>query len=108
MNGLCHNKHIVKFSPSFSVGCTNFVYMFHVLNGVLPANQSFLDLNVHQQRNNSRLIHLSPEEREWRLKKYFKVVMLRDPAERMLSAYMDKVHMYVSTSILTSKVGTVI
>ena len=66
--------------------------MFVVLNGILPATESSERPSEDILRSAFKLVSLKPEEREWRLKKYFKFTMLRNPLERIVSAYRNKVY----------------
>ena len=69
--------------------------MFHVMMGYMPANKSLMKFNVHNNPQIHKLLfqRLSPAEQQRRLHDpdYIKFVVLRDPAERMLSGFMDKV-----------------
>ena len=65
--------------------------MFAVLNGLLPPTESTERPAEDTLRKVKRLVHLKPAEREWRLRKYFKFIMLRNPLERLVSAYRNKV-----------------
>ena len=65
--------------------------MFVVLNGLLPPTESSARPSEDILRGAYKLVSLSAGEREWRLKKYFKVTMLRNPLERIVSAYRNKV-----------------
>ena len=70
--------------------------MFAVLNGVLPPTESTERPAEETLRKVNRLVNLKPEERDWRLKKYFKFIMLRNPLERLVSAYRNKVSIRLS------------
>lgn len=74
--------------------------MFAVLNGVLPPTESTERPAEDTLRKVNRLVNLKPEEREWRLKKYFKFIMLRNPLERLVSAYRNKVSMCLSAKFV--------
>ena len=76
---------------TFAVGCSNWKRMFAVLNGLLPPTESTERPAEDTLRKVNRLVNLKPAEREWRLKKYFKFIMLRNPLERLVSAYRNKV-----------------
>ena len=82
---------------AIAVGCSNWKRMFAVLNGVLPPTESTERPAEETLRKVNRLVNLKPEEREWRLKKYFKFIMLRNPLERLVSAYRNKVSILLST-----------
>ena len=74
-----------------AVGCSNWKRMFVVLNGLLPPTESSQRPSEDILRSAYKLVSLKPEEREWRLRKYFKFTMLRNPLERIVSAYRNKV-----------------
>lgn len=65
--------------------------MFAVLNGLLPPTESTERPAEDTLRKVKRLSLLKPAEREWRLRKYYKFIMLRNPLERLVSAYRNKV-----------------
>ena len=71
-------------------GCSNWKRMFAVLNGTEQAS----NLNrskPHILKNVNKLEHLSKEERDKRLKTYFKFAFVRNPFERIVSAYRNKI-----------------
>ena len=63
-----------------------------MLNGILPPTESSNRPPEQILRQANKLAYLKPEEREWRLKEYFKFSMLRNPLERIISAYRNKVY----------------
>ena len=65
--------------------------MFIVLNGILPPTHSTLRPPENVLFSVKKLFDLSPSQREWRLKSYYKFVMVRNPLERLVSAYLNKV-----------------
>ena len=91
-----------------AVGCTALKTTMKVLNGELPANQTKLNRHaVHRKLDSNKLIMISEKEREWRLKTYFKFMFVRDPIERMLSAYFNKVS-YLRIMCVSDKFGIII
>ena len=90
-----------------AVGCTALKTTMKVLNGELPANQTnYTRGSIHRMLDSSKLIVLSEKEREWRLKTYFKFMFVRDPIERMLSAYFNKVS-YLRIMCVSDKFGII-
>ena len=90
-----HHTYIRSISSILAVACTNTKLMMEVLNGVFPPNTTQSRFKVHDGRTsvNFTLWSLPVAERQMRLKKYYKFVILRDPIVRLLSAYIDKVSM---------------
>ena len=71
-------------------GCSNWKRMFAVLNGteqVSNVNRS----KPHILKSVNKLEYLSQDEREKRLKTYFKFAFVRNPFERIVSAYRNKI-----------------
>ncbi|XP_068599858.1 carbohydrate sulfotransferase 14 [Brachionichthys hirsutus] len=70
------------------VACSNWKKVLKVLNGAVE------NVNVNMRMNHVSdlkfLISLKPEEINFRLKYYFKFMFVRDPMERLLSAYKNK------------------
>ncbi|XP_068175074.1 carbohydrate sulfotransferase 14 [Antennarius striatus] len=70
------------------VACSNWKKVLKVLNGALE------NVNVNVKMNHVAdlkfLSSLKPEEINFRLKHYFKFMFVRDPMERLLSAYKNK------------------
>ena len=76
----------------FVAGCTSFKPVLEYLNGLIEANQTFRRPDIHGPNTKKILLQrLSQPEREKRLKTYYKFMILRDPLERMMSGYKDKV-----------------
>lgn len=103
-----HDDHISCVS-SFSVGCTSLKPVIEGLSGAIElpvANSAELDRRVIHGKNTKKvaLESLAREERDQVLHTHFKFMVLRDPVERMLSAYKDKVYnVHVLTTLLYIK-----
>ncbi|XP_075943481.1 carbohydrate sulfotransferase 14 [Anarhichas minor] len=70
------------------VACSNWKRVLKVLNGALES----VDVNIKMDHRNDLLFlsSLKPEEIRYRLKHYFKFMFVREPMERLLSAYRNK------------------
>ncbi|XP_070688606.1 carbohydrate sulfotransferase 14 [Pempheris klunzingeri] len=70
------------------VACSNWKRVIKVLNGALES----VDVNIKMDHRNDLLFlsSLKPEEIRYRLKHYFKFMFVREPMERLLSAYRNK------------------
>ena len=73
------------------VGCTNLKHMFEVLKGVFKANESVPHYKIHGNHLKIMMYMLSASEKKRRLNEYYKFMILRDPTERVLSSFIDKV-----------------
>ena len=71
-------------------GCSNWKRMFAVLNGTEKANNNKRP-NEDVLRNVNKLEYLSRTEQNKRLKTYFKFAFVRNPLDRIVSAYRNKV-----------------
>nr|XP_046247403.1 carbohydrate sulfotransferase 14 [Scatophagus argus] len=70
------------------VACSNWKRVLKVLSGTLES----VDVNIKMNHQNDLLFLSSfkPEEIRYRLKHYFKFMFVREPMERLLSAYRNK------------------
>lgn len=70
------------------VACSNWKRVLKVLSGALES----VDVNVKMDHRSDLLFlsSLKPEEIRYRLKHYFKFMFVREPMERLLSAYRNK------------------
>uniref|UniRef100_A0A3B3H828 Carbohydrate sulfotransferase n=1 Tax=Oryzias latipes TaxID=8090 RepID=A0A3B3H828_ORYLA len=70
------------------VACSNWKRVLKVLNGALES----VDVNIKMDHHSDLtfLSSLKPEEIRYRLKHYFKFMFVREPLERLLSAYRNK------------------
>lgn len=71
-------------------GCSNWKRMFAVLKGTEKANNTKRP-SSGILKNINKLSHLSISERNKRLKTYFKFAFVRNPLERIVSGYCNKV-----------------
>ena len=71
-------------------GCSNWKRMFAVLNGTVMANDTDRPRKDILQGVN-KLEYLSEAERNTRLKHYFKFSFVRNPLERIVSGYRNKI-----------------
>ena len=71
-------------------GCSNWKRMFAVLNGTVKADDTNRPRKDILQGVN-KLEYLSEEEQKTRLKHYFKFSFVRNPLERIVSGYRNKV-----------------
>ncbi|KAJ8397535.1 hypothetical protein AAFF_G00438110 [Aldrovandia affinis] len=85
---LVNDEHRFLYCYVPKVACSNWKRVLKVLSGALE--------NIHvkgKMDHKSDLLFLSdlkPEEIRYRLKHYFKFLFVRDPMERLLSAYRNK------------------
>ncbi|KAM4574553.1 carbohydrate sulfotransferase 14 [Fundulus diaphanus] len=70
------------------VACSNWKRVLKVLSGALES----VDVNIKMDHRSDLLFlsSLKPEEISYRLKHYFKFMFVREPMERLLSAYRNK------------------
>ncbi|KAK1174796.1 carbohydrate sulfotransferase 14-like [Acipenser oxyrinchus oxyrinchus] len=85
---LVSDKHKFLYCYVPKVACSNWKRVVKVLNGALEN----VDVKIKMDHKNDLvfLADLKPEEIKYRLKTYFKFMFVRDPMERLLSAYRNK------------------
>lgn len=78
------------------LACTNWKRVFLALNDHFP-NKDFVMNDMHSSnvhglhgQYGKTLVNYSPSEIKYRLQTYKKIIFVRDPFERILSAYRDK------------------
>lgn len=74
-------------------GCTNMKQSFVLINKIYTPEE-LISLNVTHEDHLSKaqsLARLSPAQRNYRLDNYFKFLVVRNPVERLLSAYRNKI-----------------
>ncbi|XP_028904019.1 carbohydrate sulfotransferase 10 [Ornithorhynchus anatinus] len=86
------DKHKILFCQTPKVGNTQWKKVLIVLNGVFPSIGEIPESLVHDHEKNGlpRLSSFSDSEVQKRLKSYFKFFIVRDPFERLISAFKDK------------------
>lgn len=86
------DKHKILFCQTPKVGNTQWKKVLIVLNGGFPSVEDIPENLVHDHEKNGlpRLSSLSQKEITERLGSYFKFFIVRDPFERLISAFKDK------------------
>lgn len=86
------DKHKILFCQTPKVGNTQWKKVLIVLNGAFPSVEEIPENIVHDHEKNGlpRLSSYSPPEVTQRLSAYFKFLIVRDPFERLISAFKDK------------------
>ncbi|XP_062303239.1 carbohydrate sulfotransferase 10 [Osmerus eperlanus] len=86
------DKHKILFCQTPKVGNTQWKKVLIVLNGVFSTVDEIPENLVHDHEKNGlpRLSSLSQVEITERLNTYFKFFIVRDPFERLISAFKDK------------------
>ncbi|KAM4628537.1 carbohydrate sulfotransferase 14 [Polymixia lowei] len=85
---LVNDEHRFLYCYVPKVACSNWKRVLKVLNGALES----VDVNIKMDHRSDLLFlsSLKPEEIRFRLKHYFKFMFVREPMERLLSAYRNK------------------
>ncbi|XP_061571484.1 carbohydrate sulfotransferase 10 [Cololabis saira] len=86
------DEHKILFCQTPKVGNTQWKKVLIVLNGAFPTVEEIPENLVHDHEKNGlpRLSSLSAQEITERLNTYFKFFIVRDPFERLISAFKDK------------------
>ncbi|CAK6962469.1 carbohydrate sulfotransferase 10 [Scomber scombrus] len=86
------DKRIELLSTTPKVGNTQWKKVLIVLNGAFTTVEEIPENLVHDHEKNGlpRLSSLTPQEITHRLNTYFKFFIVRDPFERLISAFKDK------------------
>ncbi|XP_014825373.1 PREDICTED: carbohydrate sulfotransferase 10 [Poecilia mexicana] len=86
------DKRQILFCQTPKVGNTQWKKVLIVLNGGFPSVEEIPENLVHDHDKNGlpRLSSFSPQEITERLNSYFKFFIVRDPFERLISAFKDK------------------
>lgn len=86
------DKHKILFCQTPKVGNTQWKKVLIVLNGAFSAVEEIPESVVHDHEKNGlpRLSSLSEQGIQHRLSTYFKFFIVRDPFERLISAFKDK------------------
>ncbi|KYO41422.1 carbohydrate sulfotransferase 10 isoform C [Alligator mississippiensis] len=86
------DKHKILFCQTPKVGNTQWKKVLIVLNGAFSSIEEIPENIVHDHEKNGlpRLSSFSDSEIQKRLNLYFKFFIVRDPFERLISAFKDK------------------
>ncbi|KAM9321248.1 carbohydrate sulfotransferase 10 [Gastrophryne carolinensis] len=86
------DKHKILFCQTPKVGNTQWKKVLIVLNGAFSSLKDIPEYIVHDHEKNGlpRLSSYGKSDVHERLKSYFKFLIVRDPFERLISAYKDK------------------
>lgn len=88
---LYDDRHRIVYCYVPKTGCTNMKQAFAVINGLVREEELNNTSPDHPLLfHTHRLTYLSHEQRQYRLKSYYKFVIVRDPLERLVSAYRNK------------------
>ena len=94
---LYEDKHKVIFCSVPKAGCTTMKTMFALLQGLFTLNQ-LQDENMIKHANHlSGVYSLFSSYQLHRLKNYFKYTVVRNPLERIVSAYREKIARKISS-----------
>ncbi|XP_029939517.1 carbohydrate sulfotransferase 14 [Salarias fasciatus] len=85
---LVNDEHRFLYCYVPKVACSNWKRLMKMLSGALKFNDFRSKLDHHHDL--VFLSSLKPDEIRYRLKHYFKFMFVRDPMERLLSAYRNK------------------
>ncbi|XP_042327146.1 carbohydrate sulfotransferase 14-like [Sceloporus undulatus] len=85
---LVSDKHRFLYCYVPKVACSNWKRVLKVLGGALESVEA--KLKMDHKRDLVFLGDMKPQEIRYRLKHYFKFLFVRDPMERLLSAYRNK------------------
>ncbi|KAM9829638.1 carbohydrate sulfotransferase 10-like [Syngnathus typhle] len=86
------DKHKILFCQTPKVGNTQWKKVLITLNGEFSGVEEIPENLVHDHEKNGlpRLSSLTPQEITHRFETYFKFLIVRDPFERLISAFNDK------------------
>ncbi|XP_061745015.1 carbohydrate sulfotransferase 10 isoform X1 [Nerophis ophidion] len=86
------DKHSILFCQTPKVGNTQWKKVLIALNGTYSSVEEIPENLVHDHEKNGlpRLSSFKPQEVALRLNSYFKFFIVRDPFERLISAFKDK------------------
>uniref|UniRef100_A0A8C5M830 Carbohydrate sulfotransferase n=1 Tax=Leptobrachium leishanense TaxID=445787 RepID=A0A8C5M830_9ANUR len=86
------DNHRILFCQTPKVGNTQWKKVLMVVNGAFPSIEEIPEHVVHDNEKNGlpRLSSFSASDIRERIATYFKFLIVRDPFERLISAYKDK------------------
>ena len=94
------DKEKVVFCYVPKVGCSKWKYTFLLLNGIVSFDEIPSRKILHKVKT---LSDLSRMERQKRLADYYKYAFVRNPMERLVSAYLDKIANPLNISMIEIK-----
>uniref|UniRef100_UPI00358E5514 carbohydrate sulfotransferase 8 n=1 Tax=Myxine glutinosa TaxID=7769 RepID=UPI00358E5514 len=83
-------RHHLLYCEIPKAGCTNWKRLLMVLSGRAPSTTAVLHTAAHYANGLRRLDSYPRHEIERRLRTYTKVLFVREPLERLVSAFRDK------------------
>lgn len=83
------------------VGCSKWKYTFLLLSGIIPFTDKRLPESV--LKKTKKLSDLPVIERKKRLVNYYKYMFVRNPMERIVSAYRNKIAKPLNVSLIGTK-----
>ena len=83
------------------VGCSKWKYTFLLLNGIISFTTKRLPESI--LKKTKKLSDLPPLERKRRLVEYYKYLFVRNPMERIVSAYRNKIAKPLNFSLVSTK-----
>lgn len=89
------DKYKIIYCPIHKIATTNWRRLFLFLAGKLNSNQILTANNIHRKLSLKFLKTLSTNTREEasrKLSNYLTVIIVRDPIDRLMSAFRDKFH----------------
>ena len=87
---IVNEKYKLVFCPIPKSGCTTFIATLFMLDGVDPIHFQGRVWQYIYERGIRYIRHYNRKRQEEILRDYYKVMIVRDPLERLLSAYKDK------------------
>ena len=90
-NILVSDRYRTLFCFVPKVACSNWKRIFLVLNGHHNSTDDISRTQAHESASSETLDRNSDEEISFKLQNYKKIMFVRDPLERLLSAYRNKI-----------------
>ncbi|MFT7798584.1 carbohydrate sulfotransferase 8-like [Arapaima gigas] len=84
------DRHKLLYCEVPKVGCSNWKRVLMVLGGLAASTQEIPHDAVHYGNHLKRLDSFNRQDITWRLNTYTKVLFVREPFERLVSAFRDK------------------
>ena len=103
-----HDSKLIRIPDCFQVGCTNWKRVFMILNGMANSTDplTIAASIAHHKDSIPRLSNYSSSEIKSMLQTFTKFLFVRNPFERLLSAYHNKLEQhYQSSKYFQSRFG---